>query len=65
MSAKPHPVAEPDSPEVAALRRFVRGESLTDSEKALLEARSRAPSGATVPHADVERLLAERLRRGE
>jgi hypothetical protein len=64
MSAKPRP-SQNDLPEVAALRKFTRGEPLTDTEKAILESRSRAPTGTTVPHAEVELLLTERLRHGE
>jgi hypothetical protein len=53
-----------DSPEVAALRRRLRGEALTPAEAELLAARARKPSGPTVPHGDVMRELAERQRRG-
>jgi hypothetical protein len=65
MSAKPKPGEPEDTPEVAALRKYMRGETLTAAELALVERRRRAPKGPTVPHGEVERLLAERLRRGE
>lgn len=54
-----------DSPEVAALRKKLRGEPLTAREEALLAQRSGRPDGPTTPHEDVMRELAERQRRGE
>jgi hypothetical protein len=53
-----------DSPEVAALRKRLRGEALTPAEEALLTARARKPAAVTVPHEDVLRELADRKRRG-
>ncbi len=52
-----------DSPEVAALRKKIRGESLTDEERELLARVSRKPSGAGVPltQEQVEALLAARM----
>ncbi len=52
-----------DSPEVAALRKSIRGEPLTDEERALLATATRKPPGPGVPHAEVMRMLEERKRR--
>jgi hypothetical protein len=51
-----------DSPEVAALRKKIRGESLTDEEAELLARVSRKPAGLDAPltHEQVESLLAAR-----
>lgn len=54
-----------DSPEVAALRKRIRGEPLTPAEQALLESTYRKGEGPTVPHEQIMRELAERERRGE
>ena len=54
-----------DSPEVAALRKKLRGETLTAAEEALLAQRYRKPEGPTTPHEEVMRELADRQRRGE
>jgi hypothetical protein len=54
-----------DSPEVAALRKKIRGEVLTNEEQALLATATRKPSGPTVPHVEVMRMLEERKRLGE
>jgi hypothetical protein len=54
-----------DGPEVAALRKRIRGEALTADEELLLASTYRKPPGPTVPHAEVMRLLEERRRRGE
>ena len=54
-----------DSPQVAALRKRARGESLTEAEAAPLAGATRKASGPGVPHEDVMRELAERDRRGE
>jgi hypothetical protein len=51
---------EDESPEVIALRKRIRGEPLTDAETALLSKRYRTPEGPRVPHAEIERMLAER-----
>jgi hypothetical protein len=52
-----------DAPEVAALRKKIRGETLTDEERTLLAHTTRAPTGAgAVPHEAVEALLEERRR---
>jgi len=56
-----------DSPEVAALRKKIRGEPLTEIERAILEATYRTPSGPGTPisQEQMTALLAERARRGE
>jgi len=59
----------PEQPEVAALRKKIRGEPLTPEEAALLaptpETRARiAAMGPGIPHAHVTAELAERQRRG-
>jgi hypothetical protein len=38
-----------DSPEVAALRKMIRGGALTDEERALLARVSRKPTGGSDP----------------
>ena len=58
-----------DSPQVAALRKKIRGEALTPDEAALIattpETRARiAAMGPGVPHAQVMAELADRQRRG-
>jgi hypothetical protein len=55
-----------DSPEVAALRKKIRGEALTDEERALLASLSRRPSGSGEPltQEQVSALLSERARAG-
>jgi hypothetical protein len=67
MSASRSGLVEPvDSPAVAALRKRIRGETLTADEQTLLANATRKPaSGPTVPHEEVMRMLAERERRGE
>jgi hypothetical protein len=56
-----------DSPEVAALRKKIRGEPLTEAEEALLVATYRKPPEGTVTFTQeqVTSLLEERRRRGE
>jgi hypothetical protein len=56
-----------DSPEVAALRKKIRGEPLTDDERQLLARQSREPTGASeaITQEQLSALLAERMRRGE
>lgn len=57
-----------DSPEVAALRKRIRGEAMTSAEEATLMSASRKPpegEGRPVPHAEIERMLEERKLRGE
>jgi hypothetical protein len=56
-----------DSPEVAALRKKIRGEALTDDERACLMRVSRKPPEVGVPltQEQVEALLAERARARE
>ncbi len=63
-ASRPAPTQE-DSPEVAALRKRIRGQPLTPDEEATLTRASRRPEGPTVPHEAVMRELAERERRGE
>jgi hypothetical protein len=59
------PVGKPvDAPEVAALRKRLRGEPLTDAEASTLSAKYRKPEGHTTPHEEVMRELGERERRG-
>ena len=60
------PAEKLEAPEVVALRKQVRGEPLSDAERALLAKATRKPApGQTVAHADVMRELAERERRAE
>jgi hypothetical protein len=56
-----------DTPEVAALRKKIRGEPMSHAEVATLEAtyRKPPPGTRTVPHDVVMRELAERRRHGE
>jgi hypothetical protein len=57
--------ATEDAPEVAALRKKIRGETLTDEERAILVHTTRKPTGTgAVSHAAVEAELEERKRRG-
>jgi hypothetical protein len=53
-----------DSPEVAALRKKIRGEALSDEELALLARVSRKPTvgGAPLTQEQIEALLYERTR---
>jgi hypothetical protein len=55
-----------DSPEVAALRKMLRGGGLTDEERALLARVSRKPSGSgeSLTEEQIEALLSERARAG-
>jgi hypothetical protein len=53
-----------DSPQVAALRKRIRGEALSAAERDTLEASYRKPRERTVAHAVVMRELAERRHRG-
>jgi hypothetical protein len=53
-----------DSPEVAALRKRIRGETVTAEESARLASATRKPEGSSVPHARIEELVEERRRRG-
>jgi hypothetical protein len=61
------PVAPSDSPEVAAFRKRMRGEPLTDAERELLaDATRKLPTGTvTVPHSVVMAELADRERLGK
>ena len=62
-------VSEPkiEQPEVAALRKKIRGERLTDEERQLLARVSRKPGGGGAPisQEQLTALLDERKRRGE
>jgi hypothetical protein len=50
-----------DSPEVLALRKKIRGEALTEEERAILASATRKPTGTgAVPHEAVEAMLEER-----
>ena len=62
-----HDDAPTDSPEVAALRKKIRGEPLTEAERATLEATYRKPAGPGTPisQEQMTALLAERERAGE
>jgi hypothetical protein len=55
-----------DSPEVAALRKKIRGEALTEEERALLASVSRKPSasGDALTQEQLSALLSERSRAG-
>jgi hypothetical protein len=64
MSAAQRSHGRPDSPEVAALRKRLRGEPLTAEEEAILARTYRTPTGPTVPRAAVMAEFAERERRG-
>jgi len=66
MAAKPSPKHEPisESPEVAALRKRIRGEPITDVERALLARATRKPTGPGIPHAEIMAELEERRRCG-
>jgi hypothetical protein len=65
MVAKPSESA--DQPEVAALRKKIRGEPLTEEERRLLESTYRKPSqpGPSITQEQMTAILAERARRGE
>jgi hypothetical protein len=64
--ARSTPVEPVDSPAVAALRKRIRGKTLTPEEQALVANATRKPApGPTVSHEEVMRMLAERERRGE
>ena len=54
-----------ESPEVAALRKKIRGETLSTEEQALLARATRKRSGPATPHAAIEAQLIERLRNGK
>lgn len=67
MPADPAPKQDGEQPEVAALRKKLRGEPLSDEERSLLASTYRAPPQndvASVPHEDVMKELEERKRRG-
>ncbi len=53
-----------DSPEVAALRKMIRGGTPTDEERALLDRVSRKPTGSGEPltQEQIEALLSARAR---
>lgn len=54
-----------DSPEVAALRKKIRGEPLSAEEQALLARATREPSGeGALPQEAIEAMLEERRRLG-
>jgi hypothetical protein len=56
----------PEQPEVRALRKMIRGEPMTDEERATLTRVGRKPApGPTFSHEQVQALLAERARSGE
>jgi hypothetical protein len=59
--------APQEQPEVAALRKKIRGEPLTDDERTLLESTYRTPpqEGPAITREEMTQLLAERARRGE
>jgi hypothetical protein len=54
----------PETPQVAALRKRARGESLSPTERALLDGPGRKPAAQGVPHTQVLEQLEERRRRG-
>ena len=67
MAAKPsaRPDADaPESPDVAALRKEIRGEPLTDEERLLLRAREHKPAwaGAGISQEQMTALLEARRR---
>jgi hypothetical protein len=62
VTAKPVPPVEDEQPEVRVLRKKVRGEALTDEDRAVLERISRTAPRDAVPHAEVMRELEERKR---
>jgi hypothetical protein len=55
-----------DSPEVAALRKMIRGDALSDEERMILARVSRKPDGGGEPltQEQLEALLSERARLG-
>jgi hypothetical protein len=59
--------SEHEQPEVAALKKKIRGEPLTEEETALLANATRKPAAGAVTFSQeqVSALLAERARRGE
>ncbi len=67
MSSAPAPGSKGEQPEVAALRKKIRGQPLTDEERQLLDRVSRTPTSGGVPisQEQMTALLAERKRRGE
>jgi hypothetical protein len=67
MSNAPTPAPKGDQLEVAALRKRIRGEALTDDERGLLARASRRPTGGGTPisQEQMTSLLEERRRRGE
>ena len=54
-----------DSPEVIAVRKRARGETLTSEEHATLARVASKPVASTVAHAEVMRELTDRKHRGE
>jgi hypothetical protein len=66
MSNARAPETEGEQPEVAALRKKIRGEPLTDAERQLLARVSRKPSesGTPISQAQMTGLLDERKRHG-
>jgi hypothetical protein len=67
MSNAPAPDPKSEQPEVAALRKKIQGEPLTDEDRQLLARVSRRPASSGVPisQEQMTALLAERKRRGE
>jgi hypothetical protein len=68
MSASQPEREHEQAPEVAALRKKIRGEPLAEGEEAILARTYRKPEGApreSVSQAQLEAMLAERKRRGE
>jgi hypothetical protein len=67
MSNAPAPDPKSEQPEVAALRKKIRGEPLTDEDRRLLARVSRKPASGGVPisQEQMTSLLIERQRRGE
>jgi hypothetical protein len=67
MSTASAPDPESEQPEVAALRKKIRGETLTDEDHRLLARISRKPdsSGVPISQEQMTALLAERKRHGE
>jgi hypothetical protein len=67
MGNAPAPDPKSEHPEVAALRKKIRGEPLTDEDRQLLARMSRRPTSGGVPisQEQMTALLAERKRRGE
>jgi hypothetical protein len=66
MSNATAPDSKSEQPEVAALRKKIRGEPLTDEDRALLASATRKPgSGVTFTQEQVTALLAARARSDE